>query len=63
LTARVTPVGEHVERKLGVGGDALAVITGGVNVEEAARRRTRIRALLAAVAGVAVWPETGGPPA
>lgn len=42
-----------LQRELSAGGDALEVITRGVNAEEAARRRTRIRALLAAVAGVA----------
>lgn len=42
-----------LQRELSADGDALAVITRGVSDEEAARRRTRIRALLAAVAGVA----------
>jgi hypothetical protein len=41
-----------LQRELSTGGDALAVITRGVANEEAARRRTRIRALLAAVAGI-----------
>lgn len=42
-----------LQRELSADGDALAVITRGVSDDEAARRRTRIRALLAAVAGIA----------
>jgi hypothetical protein len=41
-----------LRRELGAGGEALEVITRGVSNEEATRRRTRIRALLATVAGV-----------
>lgn len=42
-----------LQRELSAGGDTLEVITSGLRDEEAARRRTRIRALLAAVAGIA----------
>ncbi len=38
--------------ELSADGEALEVITRGLNAEEAARRRTRIRALLAEVAGI-----------
>jgi hypothetical protein len=42
-----------LQRELGADGDALAVIIRGVSDEEAARRRTRIRALLADATGIA----------
>lgn len=41
-----------LRRELNAGGTALAMITAGLGEEEGARRRTRIRALLAAVAGI-----------
>lgn len=41
-----------LQSELGADGDALAVPNRGVSDEEAARRRTRIRALLAEVIGV-----------
>lgn len=43
-----------LERELGRDGSALAVITRGLRVDAAARRRTRIRGLLAEVAGINV---------
>jgi hypothetical protein len=42
-----------LQRELGADGDALEMITRDVSDEEAARRRTRIRALLSAVVGIA----------
>lgn len=39
-------------RELGPSGPAMAVITRGLGENEAARRRTRIRSLLSAVAGI-----------
>ena len=42
-----------LERELGPSGASIGVITGGLNEAEAARRPTRIRALLAEVAGIA----------
>ena len=41
-----------LQRELGTAGAALDVITRGLSTDEAARRRTRIRALLATVAGL-----------
>ena len=41
-----------LRRELGPGGASLDIITAGVTEAEGARRRTRIRALLAAVAGI-----------
>jgi hypothetical protein len=46
---RIVPI---LERELGPTGAAMSVITRGVNQGEASRRRTRIRALLAEIAGV-----------
>jgi hypothetical protein len=39
--------------ELGVGGSSLPVLTGGLEDEAAARMRTRLRALLAEVVGIA----------
>lgn len=47
--AQIVPI---LRRELGPGGASLDVITAGVTKAEGARRRTRIRALLAAVAGI-----------
>lgn len=47
--AQIVPI---LGRELGPGGASLDVITAGVTDAEGARRRTRIRALLAAVAGI-----------
>lgn len=42
-----------LEREMGRPGPVIEVITRGLNETEAARRRTRVRALLADVAGIA----------
>lgn len=47
--AQIVPI---LRRELGAGGASLDVIAAGVTETEGARRRTRIRALLAAVAGI-----------
>jgi hypothetical protein len=47
--AQIVPI---LRRELGPGGASLDVITAGVTDAEGARRRTRIRALLAAVAAI-----------
>jgi hypothetical protein len=46
---RIVPI---LQSEFGMDGDALAVITRGLSDDEAARRRTRIRALLAEVVGI-----------
>jgi hypothetical protein len=47
--AQIVPI---LRQELGPGGPSLDIITASVNDVEGARRRTRIRALLAAVAGI-----------
>jgi len=47
--AQIVPI---LRRELGPGSASLDIITAGVTEAEGARRRTRIRALLAAVAGI-----------
>ena len=48
---RIAPI---LEREPGPGGATLNVVTRDLNDSEATRRRTRIRALLAEVAGIEV---------
>lgn len=47
--AQIVPI---LQREFTPGGTSLEIITAGVTQAEGARRRTRIRALLAAVAGI-----------